>query len=385
MNLVVKFSSALPVLAGLLLAASLCPGLTLTEDGYQVFPADNLQDALQQAAGNRTNKVVKVHAGVYRPHAAGQALIWFNQAHDGIHLEAVGQVTLTAANPELANPEMRGYPAIVNHVVYFGEGVTSNTVLRGFRITGASHFVTEELTEQMEPDASIRKGLFFYSDGGGIKIFGHSYPTIQNIELADNFSCPCGAGISIQQQGFNRDPVLIENCVLWGNRAQVTGAAIDLLQGSTARIVNCLLVSNVSNMGPDIVSKATGSREFTNSGVVTVFWKSHAEFRNCTFTSNRNAVDDMGGGSTYTDCIFADDLLELGLPGTTRYELALSAGANVSGCLIRGVLLDPHHSVSGTNNMLNAPPPLFDKDYVPKAAQYQHAGYRPQVITPPPR
>jgi DNA-binding helix-hairpin-helix protein with protein kinase domain len=78
-------------------------------------------------------------------------------------------------------------------------------------------------------------------------------------------------------------------------------------------------------------------------------------------------------------------VLETGLSGTTRYELNLLAGAKVSGCLIRGVLLDPTHSVSGTNNVLDAPPPLFDKNYVPAAAPYQQAGYRPPAITPPPK
>ena len=100
------------ILAGaFVFAASICSGLTLREDGYHVFPGDNIQDALEQAAGNKTNKVVKVHAGEYRPSAPGQALIWFNRAHDGICLEAVGAVTLTAANPEIANPDVRGYPA----------------------------------------------------------------------------------------------------------------------------------------------------------------------------------------------------------------------------------------------------------------------------------
>ncbi len=365
---------------GLALGASVCHGVTLKEDGYHVYPGDNIQDALELAARNTTNKTVKVHEGVYRPAAECQALIWFNHSHDGIRLEAVGDVTLTAANPEIANPDHLGYPAMVNHVVYFGDGVTSNTVLRGFRITGANHFVTGKLTEQMEPNTTIRKNLFFYSDGGAIKIFGHSYPTIQNIEVADNFSSPCGAGISIQQQDLNQDPVVIENCVLRANRAQVTGSAIDLLQGSAARIINCLLVGNVSNMGFDVIAKENGGTTFTNSGVVTVFWRSRAEIRNCTFTGNRNAVDDMSGVSTYSDCIFADDDLASGFPGTTRYELNLYAGANVSGCLIRGLLLDPRHSVSGSSNVLSAPPPLFDKNFVPTAAQYQQAGYRPVAL-----
>ena len=134
---------------------------------------------------------------------------------------------------------------------------------------------------------------------------------------------------------------MIENCVLRGNRAQVTGSAIDLLQGSAARIVNCLLVSNVSNTGFDVIAKANGGTTFTNSAWSPSFWRSRAEFRNCTFTGNRNAVDDMGGISTYTNCIFADDVLAEGLSGTARYELNLYAGAKVSGCLIRGAHRSP--------------------------------------------
>src|ERR1700704_983500 len=131
--------------------------ITYSNGSYHVFPGDNIQDALQQAAENKTNKVVKVHAGEYRPNSKRQALIWFNRTHDGIRLEAVGSVTLTAANPQLITPQTQGFPAVVNHVIYFGDGISSNTVLTGFRITGANHFVTEKLTKQMEPDTTVPK------------------------------------------------------------------------------------------------------------------------------------------------------------------------------------------------------------------------------------
>ena len=65
-------------------------------------------------------------------------------------------MTLTAANPQLTTPQAPGFPAVVNHVVYFGDGISSNTVLRGFRIAGANHFVTEKLTKQMEPDTYLK-------------------------------------------------------------------------------------------------------------------------------------------------------------------------------------------------------------------------------------
>jgi Right handed beta helix region len=348
----------------------------LQPDGYHVYPGENIQDALQQAAGNPTNKIVKVHAGEYRPVSKRQALVWFNHAHNGIHLEAVGAVTLTAANPQLGIAGAQGYPAIVNHVVYFGDGIASNTVLRGFRITGANNFVSEKLTRQMEPDTTVPKNLFFYTDGGGIKVFGRSYPTIQDVEVVDNYSSPCGAGISIQHQGNNQQMVMIENCRFLRNRAQVTGSAVDLLEGSAAQIINCLFVENASNLGADIVAKRSGEPAFTNSGVLTIFQNSRALVKNCTFTGNRNAIDDMGGMSSYVNCILADDTLAEGFTGTSRYELDVSAGAEAKGCVIRGAIRDPRGCISAKANSLDPPPPRFNRDYGPLTPEYQGAGYR---------
>jgi hypothetical protein len=351
--------------------------IRLLQDGYHVYPGDHIQDALQMAATNKTIKVVKVHAGEYRPHTRRQALIWFNKAHDGIRLEAEESVTLTAANPQLIGPTEGGYPAVVNHVVYFGDGISSNTVLKGFRLTGANNFVTKEGTREMEPNRTIPRNHFFYSDGGAIKIFGRSYPSISHLEVVDNFASPCGAGISVQHQGYKQDSVLFEHCVFLKNRAQGTGAAIDLLAGSSARILNCLFVGNISNTGEDPVAKNSGERPFVNNGVLTIFWKSRADVRHCTFTGNRNGVDDMGGESSYRDCIFVDNRLDAGLKGSARYELAVNAGARVSGCLINGAIHDVRGDVSARENVLQAPPPRFNKDFVPEAPEYQDAGYRP--------
>jgi hypothetical protein len=369
-----------PGLKALLL--SLCAtatalGIELQQDGYHVYPGDNIQDAIQLAAANKTNKTVKVHAGEYRPVSKRQALIWFNHTHDGVHIEAVGRVTLTAQNPQLSSSKAQGFPAVVNHVVYFGDGISSNTVLRGFRITGANNFVSDKLTRQMEPDTSVPKNLFFYTDGGGIKIFGRSYPTIQNVEVVDNYSSPCGAGISVQHKGYNQDMVTIENCVFRRNRAQVTGAAIDLLEGSAARIINCLFIGNASNLGIDAVAQRSGELAFTNSGVLTIFQNSRALVKHCTFTGNRNAADDMGGGSTYVDCLFIGDTLIEGISGTSRYELDLSAGGTVRNCGIRGAVRDPHGCISAGNNLTEAPDPHFDQDFVPTSPELRGLGYHP--------
>jgi hypothetical protein len=360
-----------------------CLAMDLREDGYHVFPGENIQEALDSAAGNATNKVVKVHAGEYRPRAKRQAMIWFNRSHDGIRLEAVGAVTLTAANPDLSDPKKPAFPAVVNHVVYFGDGVTSNTVLQGFRITGANHFVTDKLTRQMEPDTGIPKNLFFYTDGGGIKIFGRSYPVIREVEITGNYVSPCGAGVSVQHMGNSQSEVLFENCVFSNNRSQVTGAALDLLEGSAARVVNCLFTGNISNTGEDVVAKRVGDIQFTNSGAITIFDKSRATLQNCTFAGNRNGVDDMGGLSTYFNCIFYQDTLDGGLVKAGCYELDLPKGGTVRGCLINGKLLDPFHVISARENTLSSPAPRFDSAYVPAAPEYKSKGFRP-VNRPPP-
>src|SRR4029453_5051199 len=59
-------------------------------DGFHVHPGGSIQDALDPAARDAGRKRVFVHAGIYRPAAPGQALIWFNARHDGLTVEAVG-------------------------------------------------------------------------------------------------------------------------------------------------------------------------------------------------------------------------------------------------------------------------------------------------------
>lgn len=382
-------------LAVLTLAWAVPGGLRLSaailfaDGAYQVHPGDEIQEALRLAAANPTGKVVRVHAGEYRPSSKRQAMIWFNRAHDGIRLEAVGRVTLNAANPSLATVGERGYPAVVNHVVYLGDGISSNTVVDGFRITGANAFLTRDQTATMEPNRTIPRNYFFYSDGGAIKVFGRSYPRLRNLEIVDNFTRPCGAGISVQHQGYSQDAVDIEHCEFRGNRAQGTGAAVDLLAGSSARIRNCLFVGNVSNTGEDEVAKNSGERPFVNNGVLTIFWRSKAVVERCTFAGNRNGVDDMGGASEYVDCVFADNTLDTGLTGYARYELAVNAGGRVRGCRLTGTVHDVQNVISPAENRISAPSPRFGASWIPAAPEYATCGYRPlpapwrESATPP--
>ena len=83
---------------------------------YHVYSGGDIQATLEAAAENSDYKAVTVHAGTYRPDSARQALIWFNQRHDGILLQAEGEVILTAANPDIANEADASSPAAVNSV-----------------------------------------------------------------------------------------------------------------------------------------------------------------------------------------------------------------------------------------------------------------------------
>ncbi|MDB6053093.1 MAG: hypothetical protein JWN25_616, partial [Verrucomicrobiales bacterium] len=343
--------------------------VTLTNGAFHVFPADEIQQALDSAATNSVKTVI-VHSGLYRPNSARQALIWLNAKHEGIHLVAEGQVTLSAANASLSDPKSPAYPAIVNHLVYFGSGISSNTVIRGFSLTGANNFVAKGKTRQFEPSTQFETDLFFYTDGGAVKIFGRSYPTLDSLVISNNYSSPCAGGISIQHpEGFTSSNlfVTIRNCQFFDNRAQITGAALDLLEGSSAVVDNCLFVRNTSNLGPDFISLKAGELSFTNNAPLTVFRTSWIIVKNTTFTGNRNGVDDLGSKSIYENCIFWKNELQAGLPAP-RYEIQFNPGTIVKNCHFSGIaLVEP----TAKNNILQVASPDFDSSFAPHSPAYR--------------
>jgi hypothetical protein len=87
----------------------------------------------------------------------------------------------------------------------------------------------------------------------------------------------------------------------------------------------------------------------------------------------------MGGESVYLNNIFYDNTIEgAGNTGLKRYDLAVNSGAKeVVGNFFNGALHDKRGLVSAEKNTLKAPPPNFDRDFVPQASEYKSAGYRP--------
>jgi hypothetical protein len=352
-------------------------------DGYHVYPSGRIQDALEAAAKDPARKTVFVHAGTYRPPSKGQALIWFNARHDGITLEAVGDVVLTAGNPDVADANSVSFPAVVNHVVYFGDGVTRKTILRGVKITGAKNFTTGSGDKSPIESDDLRKTPFFYADGGGIKIYARSYPTIEQVEIYDNYTSPCGGGVSVEHLGQTQDAAVFKNCIFRNNRTQITGSAFDLLHGSRAEIENCLFVGNVANLGVDYVGMLAGGEYHpeNGSGALTVFEGSRAAVTRCTFTGNWNGVDDNGSGSTYVDSIFWKNTLAGGISPGKRYEIDITDASGVRGSFIHGDVNDLRETIDKSANRFDPPDPRFDADFTPRAPEYAKAGYRPVKLS----
>ncbi|MFP6767507.1 MAG: right-handed parallel beta-helix repeat-containing protein [Planctomycetaceae bacterium] len=370
---------------GLLAACSVgCGGTSAgpaADGAWHVYPGESIQAALDRAAANATSKRVIVHAGTYRPSRPAQALVWLNRRHDGITLEALGRVVLTAENPELAVAADESFPAIVNHVVYFGDGISARTVLRGFTITGANRFQTRSddpgPIEPNRPRLGKKNLLFFYCDGGGIKVFGRSYPRIERVVVTGNVASPCGAGLSIQHLGFQQDAVRIRDSIFRENRCQVTGSAINVLPGSRAEITNCLFVGNVANTGEDTVSPPGKLYNAEHgSGALTVFPGSRVQLTRCTLTGNWNGIDDRGQGNSYTDSIFWHNTLDGGKAPQGRYELDILDAKNVAGCLFGGATVDLRGTIDAGSNRLDAPDPQFDEKFHPRCPDYSDVGYR---------
>jgi hypothetical protein len=360
-----------------------------------VYPGGDIQSSLEAVARRPGRATVRVHAGTYRPKAPGQALVFFNARHDGITLEAVGDVVLTAANPDIADPMSAGYPAIVNHVVYFGDGISRATTFRGFKITGANGFVSgppdlitvrthEELLKSeayrsrspspIESNSELKKTHYFFADGGGILIYGRSYPTIEAVDVYENYSSVCAGGVSVQHSpGPFWHSVLFKDCVFRENRAAAAGGGVDLFTANGwAVFENCLFVGNLSNTGID-------QGGWSGYAALTVFPRCRATVSRCTFTGNRNAVHDRGSGSSYHDTIFWRNNREVCASHDVRYEVAvINSAQGVTGCYIGGSAVgDPLRKISRSANTFDPPDPDFDAGFRPRHPAYKDVGYRP--------
>ncbi len=184
----------------------------------------------------------------------------------------------------------------------------------------------------------------------------------------------------MEHQGFNQEAPLMKNCIFRNNSCQVTGSAVDVLPGGNLILENCLFVNNISNTGEDFVGQIMRSEyKEHGSGALTVFHDSKVKVIRCTFTGNWNGVDDKGIANVYRDCIFWQNTSPGGISKGDRYEFDILDGSKVSDCWIEGKIIDLRKTINPEVNMLHAPDPKFDENYVPQASEYSEAGYRPSL------
>jgi hypothetical protein len=142
-------------------------------------------------------------------------------------------------------------------------------------------------------------------------------------------------------------------------------------------ISNCLFVGNIANLGSNYISANPAQPEFTNSAPLTVFPTSRAVVQRCTFTNNRNGVEDLGRNSLYQNCIFWQNALNGAFYGGKRYDLNIQDRARVNGCIFGGPVLASEGIISKSDNRFDGPDPKFDAQFRPASALYKEAGFRP--------
>lgn len=339
-------------------------------------PGQDLQAALDLAASATDDRRLILRPGKYTSDRPKFCLLAITACHNGVVIEGTGETILSgkSADHEAAT--------ILSHVVYCGHGLTSETQIRNLTISGGGESITKVGVprERYEGLAGrLQQGVFFHMDGGAVKVFGESYPTFEQVHFENNETKLCGGAVSIEQQGLRQHPVTIRNCVFKNNRCPATGSAVDVLQGSSVEIHNCLFVENIGNYGMDLIRLEFGLsyNETHGSGALTVFPASTAVVTGCTFVRNWNAVDDRGEKSSYRNCIFAaNDSSDGSRPGHP-YEVNIDSLAAVKDCVFSSAHPDLKGSVSLTHNTFLDAPIKFSSDNVPSEPNLGSFGYRP--------
>jgi len=341
-----------------------------------VTPDQDLQAALDAAASATVDRRLILKPGVYQTAKTQFCLLAVTSKHDGLTVEGLDGVVLSARSPD--NPNA----ATVSHVIYCGDGITQSTVFRNLTITGANGMATNggvPVENYGDRAAFLKQGLFFFMDGGAVKIFGQSSPVFERVDFVDNLTQLCGGAVSIEQQGFQTSPPMFRDCRFLRNRCPATGAAVDVLQGSSVSLENCLFVDNIGNYGmTEVQEKYQLSYNGEHgSGALTVFPGSKAMVNRCTFVGNWNAVDDRSESSRYVETIFAaNDASDGSRPGHP-YELDIINAGGVEGCIFYSEHPDLQRTVSSDTNILTADDPQFGENYVPANPLYGDVGFRP--------
>ena len=342
-----------------------------------VAPGQNLQAAVDLAASASKDRRLVLRPGVHQTESTQFCLLALTSEHDGVVVEGMTGAELSARSAT------RPDHATVAHVIYCGHGLSSQTLIRNLKITGAKGLATNSGVPDEDfgkLEGQLNRGLFFFMDGGAVKIFGRSSPVFEDVEFSDNETRLCGGAVSVEQQGFGEGPATFRSCRFFRNRCPATGAAVDVLEGSFVQLENCLFVDNVGNYGMDSVLAEFGLsyNETHGSGALTVFPNSTAIVDRCTFTRNWNAVDDHGKGSQYTNSIFVSNNASDGSRSGHPYEVDVVERHIVRQCIFNSDHADLQGTVDTGENTFTNEAAGFDGNFVPSNPQFHSFGFRPK-------
>lgn len=351
------------------------PAVKTIDGPVFVEPGQDLQAAMDSAAAASKDRRLVLRPGVYQTETTQFCLLALTSQHDGVIIEGMDGAELSARSAQ--HPNL----ATVAHVIYCGHGLKSQTIIRNLKISGASGLATNNRVPREDFGqfaGRLKQGLFFHMDGGAVKVYGQSSPVFENIVFADNETTLCGGAVSVEQQGLRENPVIFRSCRFLRNRCPATGSAVDILEGSSARLENCLFANNVGNYGMDAVLAEFGLsyNEKHGSGALTVFPTSTAIVDRCTFTGNWNAVDDHGQGSQYTNSIFVSNSVSDGSRPGHPYEVDIVEKDVVHQCIFHSEHVDLQNTVDVKQNTFTNELPEFDEDFVPANPQYHAFGFR---------
>ena len=303
--------------------------------------AIDLQAEVDRIAKNHPRSTIVLSPGVYRPLREGIALLHLNRLHDGLKIkgehrdtvilsaQALPEVADRIRNERLGSLQSRipSENAIVSHIVYFGHGVTNDTELSNLTLKGARGFLTRKDEFVAEPYREFPRKFVKYADGGAVKIWGQSAPSLTELIIEDNWALYCGGGVSVEQFGMSSEPVRIRNVIFRDNRVPLTGAALDLLPGSSARVEDSTFDRNLANFewvslkvvdelrlqflaqASESVRKMVGVQSgptssqtgpYAKSSAVTVFRGSWIELKRSQFIGNSGGIDFLNYVAWYT-------------------------------------------------------------------------------------
>ena len=343
--------------------------------GHHVRPGDSIQEALEKAARDPVNKTVFVHAGTYRPQAKGQALIWFNARHDGITLQAVGDVDAdrgqSARSPTAAPPAIR--PSSITSSI-------SATASRQRRSCAASRSPARTTSRpapassrRSSPTTCARRCSSIPTAAASRSTRGRIRRSSRSRSTATTRARAAAASrSSISTRCRSRRSSATASSATTAPRRP--GSAVDLLHGSRAMLENCLFVGNIANMGVDVrrpARPAANTIRENGSGALTVFERIACDGQPLHVHRQLERRRRRRHRQHLRRLIFWKNNLPGGISPGKRYEIDIVDGGGVKRCFINGDVNDLRETIDRKGaNTFDAPDPRFDAHVRPVSAPH---------------